>query len=77
MVSGSIISDHRVDMPVQYSSTTRGRMISPHDRTHVSCEVATAGGGGEVLLRVQAVSVNHEVTVRQVSEGKRQNHNGG
>lgn len=41
---------------------------TPHDCTHVSCQVPAAGGGRQVLLRVQPVGVNHEVPVRQVTE---------
>ncbi len=48
----------------------------PHDCTHVSCQVPAAGGGGQVLLRVQSVGVNHEVSVRQVTERRRCKENG-
>lgn len=41
---------------------------SPHDGTDISGQVPAAGSGGEVLLRVQAVSVDHEVAVGQISE---------
>lgn len=42
----------------------------PHDGAHVSCQVPAAGSGGQVLLRVQPVGVNHEVPVGQVTEEK-------
>lgn len=44
---------------------------SPHDGAHVSGQVPATGGGGEVLLRVEAVCVDHEVAVGQISDGKR------
>ncbi len=40
----------------------------PHDRTHISSEVSPAGGGGQVLLRIQPVCVNHEVTISQIAK---------
>lgn len=40
----------------------------PHDRTHISCQVPAAGGGGQVFLGIQAVGVDHEVPVSQVSK---------
>lgn len=42
-------------------------LSSPHDGTDISCQVPATGGGGEILLRVEAVRVNHEVAVGQVS----------
>lgn len=39
----------------------------PHDCTHISSQVSAACSGGEVLLRVQPVGVNHEVSVSQVT----------
>lgn len=42
-------------------------MSTPQDRTHVSSQVASAGGGAEVLLGVESVRVDHEVTVGQVA----------
>lgn len=41
---------------------------SPHDGTDIPGQVPATGGGGEVLLRVQPIRVDHEVTVGQVSE---------
>lgn len=41
---------------------------SPHDGTDISGQVPAAGSGGEVLLRVQPVSVDHEIAVGQISE---------
>lgn len=43
---------------------------SPHDGAHVPGQVPAAGGGGEVLLRVEPVGVDHEVPVGQVSAGR-------
>ena len=43
----------------------------PHDGADVAGQVAAAGGGGEVLLRVQAVRVDHEVAVCQVAGAQR------
>lgn len=44
-------------------------MNSPHDGADVPGQVPAAGGGGEVLLGVQPVRVDHEVAVGQVSVG--------
>lgn len=40
---------------------------APHDGTDITRQVPAAGGGGEVLLGVQPVSVNHEVSISQVA----------
>lgn len=40
---------------------------SPHDGTDVPGQVPATGSGGEVLLRVQPVCVDHEVAVGQVA----------
>ena len=50
-------------------SQTDTNTLVPHDGTDVPGEVASAGGGAEVLLGVQAVRVRHEVTVGQVAVG--------
>ena len=44
----------------------------PHDGTDITSQVPTAGSGGEILLGVQPVSVNHEVSISQVAWGERQ-----
>lgn len=44
---------------------------SPHDGTHIPGQVPATGGGGEVLLRVEPVRVDHEVPVGQVSAGRK------
>lgn len=44
---------------------------SPHDGAHIPSQVPATGGGGEVLLRVEPVRVDHEVPVGQVSAGRK------
>lgn len=39
----------------------------PHDGTDITRQVPTAGSRGEILLGVQPVSVNHEVSIGQVA----------
>lgn len=50
---------------------THRELDPPHDRTHISCQVPAAGGGGQVLLRVESVGVNHKVPVRQVTKRRK------
>lgn len=40
----------------------------PHDGTDVTRQVPATGGGREILLGVQPVSINHEVPIGQVAE---------
>lgn len=40
----------------------------PHDGTDITRQVPAAGSGGEILLGVQPVSVNHEISISQVAE---------
>jgi len=40
--------------------------MDPHDGTDITGQVPAAGGGGEILLGVQPVRVNHEVSISQV-----------
>src|SRR6266498_6085171 len=37
--------------------------MNTHDCTYVSCKIASTGCDGEVLSRVHAVGVDHEVTI--------------
>ena len=39
----------------------------PHDGTDITRQVPAAGGGREILLGVQPVSVDHEVSIGQVA----------
>lgn len=39
----------------------------PHDGTDITRQVPAAGSGCKILLRVQPVSVNHEVSVGQIA----------
>jgi hypothetical protein len=43
--------------------------VHPHDGADVAGQVATAGGDGEILDRVQPVGVDHEVAVVLVHGG--------
>lgn len=41
--------------------------VEPHDGANIPSQVPAAGGGGEVLLRIQPIRVDHEVAIGQVS----------
>lgn len=49
-------------------------MSIPDNSAYISRQVAPAGSASEVLLRVEAVCVNHEVTIRQVAENEALRH---
>lgn len=51
----------------RYKLKSRSKCIRPHNGTDVPSQVSATGGGGQVLLRVQPVRVDHEVTIGQVS----------
>lgn len=56
--------------PFPLVKATAGRwlfVLSPHDSTHISSQVPPAGSAGQVLLGVEAIGVDHEVAVSQVS----------
>lgn len=40
--------------------------MDPHDGTDITRQVPATGSGGEILLGVQPVSINHEVPIGQV-----------
>lgn len=60
-------------MKTKLKKETEKNLISPHYSTHITGQVSPAGSGGEILLRVQPISVNHEVTVGQVSVREKDN----
>lgn len=39
----------------------------PHDGTDIARQVPPAGSGSEILLGVQPVSVDHEISIGQVA----------
>ena len=49
-------------------------MSVPDNSAYISRQVAPAGSASEVFLRVEAVCVNHEVTIRQVAENESLRH---
>lgn len=46
------------------------KSVHPHYGTHITSQVATTGGTGDIFSRIQTVRVDHEVAVAHVDLGR-------